>query len=169
MDLNYSREDLLQLIPRLASDAAGLSQDLADAIADVIASHGNPSGLIVGNELQGALIIGYQTGSGQILFKGQPVSDARAISWSAPSIGTDVGGSMGRVAILVYGARDVNSLMRQFVAIEGTFHMVAGASVSYMSGLDTEPGPTPQLAYISVGLGVDSGIAIESLTFSRSN
>lgn len=167
--LTYSPEDLQQLIPQLANDAAGLGQGLADAIADVIASQGNPSGLIVGTELQGALFVGYRKGVGKVLFKGQPLSDARTISWSAPSIGTDVGGSVGRAAILVYGARDMSSLMRQFISIEGTFHMVAGASISYMQSMDDPgPGSSPQLAYISVGLGMDAGVAVETLSFSPS-
>lgn len=165
--LTFSQDDLQQLLPQLATDASDLGQGLADAMADVLASQGNPTGLIVGTEMQGALFVGYRKGSGRILFKGQQVSDAQPIYWEAPSIGWDVGASVGRVAILVYGARDFSALRRQFVSVEGSFHMVAGASISYMRDLEQGAGPSPQLAYISVGLGVDGGIAVEALNFSR--
>lgn len=61
-DTTFSNEDLQKVIPELANDTSILGQDLATGIAETIGKLGNPTGIIVGTEAQGAFFVGYRKG-----------------------------------------------------------------------------------------------------------
>lgn len=164
-DGTFTSDEVLKAISDLGGD---VSQDMAKVIESVFARSGRPSAVIVGKEMQGSFIIGYRKGSGKLLAKGQAASQAQALSWHAPSIGFNVGGSASRVTILVYGARNSDQLMDRFTSIQGSYHFIAGAAVSWLrSTLDMTDKAAVTLAHVSVGVGLDAGVALESLTFHK--
>jgi hypothetical protein len=164
----FSQDEVLSAVGQIASGASDLGEELAKGIAGVIAHLGNPTGIIVGSEGQGAFFVGYRKGAGQVIFKAtQSTASAQQLYWRAPSIGFNVGGSASRVAILIYGITDYNKLMQKFGSVEGSFHSFAGGSISYLNNLKGDPAANAQLAYVAIGIGLDAGVAIEDLTFSQ--
>lgn len=164
-DSTFSSSEVLKAIGDLGGAA---SSDMAKVVEEVFAKSGRPSAIIVGDELQAAVIIGYRKGSGKLLFKGQPASQAMPLGWRAPSIGINIGGSASKVTVLVYGAHAPSQVLQRFVSIEGSFHYIAGAAISYMrSSLDADEKSPVSLAHVSVGLGLDAGVALESLSFHK--
>lgn len=164
-DDTFSSSEVLKAIVDLGGAA---SSDMSKVVEEVFAKKGRPSAVIVGDELQAALIVGYRKGSGKLLFKGQSAAQATPLGWRAPSIGFNVGGSASKVTILVYGARSADQVLQRYTSIEGTFHYIAGASISYMrSSLDYSDKAAVSLAHVSVGLGLDGGVALESLSFHK--
>lgn len=164
-DGTFTSAEVLKAISDLGGD---VSSDMAKVVESVFARNGRPTAVIVGKEVQAAFIIGYRKGSGKLLAKGQAAAQAQDLAWRAPSIGFNVGGSMSRVTILVYGARNSDQLMERFTSIEGSYHFIAGAAVSYLrSSLDMTDKTAISLAHVSVGLGLDAGVALESLTFHK--
>lgn len=90
--------------------------------------------------------------------------------WRAPSLGFNVGASASRVAVLVYGTNTINPLLQKYVSVEGSWHTIAGGSISYMHSTDTSPdGDRLQLAYVAIGVGLDAGVEIEYLTFGTTD
>lgn len=164
-DETFSAPEVLTAIADLGG---AVSSDMSKVVETVFAKKGRPSAVIVGDELQAAFFVGYRKGSGKLLFKGQPSAQAMPLGWRAPSIGINVGGSASKVTILVYGARTPDQVLRRFASIEGSFHYIAGAAISYLrSTLDPGDKSAVSLAHVSVGLGLDGGVALESLTFIR--
>lgn len=164
-DGTFTSAEVLKAISDLGGD---VSADMAKVVESVFAQNGRPTAVIVGKEAQGAFIIGYRKGSGKLLAKGQTAAQAQGLSWHAPSIGFNVGASASRVTILVYGARNTDQLMDRFTSIQGSYHFIAGAAVSYLrSSLDMTDKTAISLAHVSVGLGLDAGVALESLTFHK--
>lgn len=164
-DGTFTSSEVLKAISDLGGD---VSSDMAKVIESVFAKSGRPTGIIVGKEAQGAFFLGYRKGSGKLLVKGQAPAQAQGLAWHAPSIGFNVGASVSRVTILVYGARSSDQLMERFTSIEGSYHFIAGAAVSYLrSSLDMEDKSAISLAHVSVGVGLDAGVALESLTFHK--
>jgi hypothetical protein len=164
-DETMSSSEVLQAIKDLGGDAA---VDLSKVIEKIFAESGRPTAVIVGSEAQGSFIVGYRKGSGKLVFKGQSAANAEPLFWRAPSFGINVGASVSKVAVLVYGAKNRDELLRRFASVEGSYHLLAGASVSYLrSSLDPQEKGAINLAYVTVGVGVDAGVAVESLTFSK--
>lgn len=164
-DSTFSSSEVLHAIADLGGD---VSSDMAKVIEQVFARSGRPAAVIVGDEMQAAIFIGYRKGSGKLLFKGQPAAQALPLGWRAPSVGINVGGSASKVTVLVYGARTPDQVLRRFVSLEGSFHYIAGASVSYLrSSLDMADKTAVSLAHVAVGVGLDAGVALESLSFHK--
>ena len=164
-DGTFSPSEVLHAIADLGGD---VSADMAAVLDDIFAKNGRPTGIIVGHEAQGAIFIGYRKGSGKLLFKGQPAAKALPLGWRAPSIGVNVGGSASKVTILVYKARTPSQVLSRFVSIEGSYHFIAGAAITYLrSNLDTSDDSAVSLAHVSVGAGLDAGVALESLAFYK--
>jgi hypothetical protein len=164
-DGTFTSKEVLKAISDLGGD---VSADMAKVLESVFAQNGRPTAVIVGKEAQGAFIIGYRKGSGKLLAKGQAPAQAQELAWHAPSIGFNVGASASRVTILVYGARSSDQLMDRFTSIQGSYHFIAGAAVSYLrSNLDMSDKTAISLAHVSVGVGLDAGVALESLTFHK--
>ncbi|GIL16453.1 MAG: hypothetical protein BroJett040_02040 [Oligoflexia bacterium] len=155
-------------ISEFAGEAAG---EFADVIRELFKKHGQPAAIILGKEAQGSFFVGYKKGKGKIMFHGQSLQTGQSIEWAAPSVGINVGGSVSKVAILVYGAQSKESLKQRFTSIEGSYHIVAGASLSYLTNQmdsDEHAGRTDEkidLAYVTVGVGLDAGVAVGSLKF----
>lgn len=164
-DQTLSPQEVYEAIQSVGTDVA---RDLAKVIESVFSESGRPTAVIVGNEWQGSFIIGYRKGKGKVFFKGQTASTAPQIYWRAPSIGLNAGASASEVAILVYGAKQYEQLLQRFASIQGSYHLVIGAGVSYLrSTLDLNERNSMSLAYITVGVGFDAGVAVESLAFSK--
>jgi hypothetical protein len=156
-------DEVVGALNELGGDAA---VGLSNVVKTVFKNSGQPSALIVGDEVQGSLIVGYRKGNGVLVFHGNKLADSPKIKWSAPSVGINVGASVNKVAILVYGAENMEQLKQQFVSVEGSYHLIGGAAVSYMTNPMREAQDKKlTLAYISVGLGLDAGVAVESLRF----
>ena len=165
-DKTMSASEVFTAIEGLGGDVA---QSMAKVIQTVFEGSGKPTAVIVGSEWQGAFFVGYRKGTGKVIFKGQDPETAPEIFWRAPSIGLNVGGSASKVAILVYGATTPKQLQQTFASIQGSYHVVVGAGVSYLrSNLDLDDKNAIGLAYVTVGVGLDAGVAVESLSFSKS-
>jgi hypothetical protein len=164
-----SREPLT--LDEVGSAIGGFAGEASEAFTDVIKKvfekSGQPSALILGDEMQGSFFVGYRKGDGRIMFHGQDIQSGRTLRWSAPSVGVNVGASLSKVAILVYGADGMQDLNQRFISLQGSYHVIGGAGVSYMTNKIKQEGPGKKinLVYISVGLGLDAGFAVESLIF----
>lgn len=164
-DDTFSSSEVLKAIVDLGGAA---SSDMSKVVEEVFAKKGRPTAVIVGDEMQAAFVVGYRKGSGKLLFKGRAASQAVPVGWRAPSIGFNVGASASKVTVLVYGAHNEAQVLQRFTSIEGTFHYIAGASISYMrSSVDPDAKDAVSLAHVSVGLGLDGGVALESLAFHK--
>jgi hypothetical protein len=155
-DDTYTEREVLEAIADLGGDISG---SVADIIAAIFQKSGRPTGVIVGEELQGSFIVGYRQGRGKVKFKS--ARGAEKLVWRAPSIGFNVGASANKVTILVYNAKDHESLLRTFASIQGSYHFILGGGVTYLhaGGIN--------LAHVAVGVGFDAGVAVEGLTFRR--
>lgn len=158
-------DEVLAAVVALGGDAA---QGLAKVVESVFARAGRPSAVIVGDEVQGAFVVGYRKGHGKFVLPGQAPDQATDIFWAAPSIGLNVGGSASKVAVLVYGAQSRDEVLRRFASIQGSYHFIAGAGVSYLRTKGAGDSLSPlTLAYVTVGVGLDAGIALEAVSFSK--
>lgn len=156
-------DEVTTAIGEFGGDAA---VELSNVVKTIFAKSGQPSALILGDEIQGSFIIGYRKGSGTIVYHGVKSDQAPKIKWSAPSIGINVGATASKVAILVYGAESIEDLKQKFVSLQGSYHLIGGAAVSYMTNPQrAENSKKITLAYVSVGVGLDAGVAVESLSF----
>jgi hypothetical protein len=156
-------DEVNQALGDFGGDAA---VELAKVVQSVFAKVGEPTAMIVGDEMQGSFIVGFRKGDGRLIFHGQRMENAPLIRWSAPSIGINVGGSVSKVAILVYNAQSEEELKQAFASIQGSYHFIGGAAVSYLSNsLSRKNGRKINLVHISVGLGLDAGVAVERLKF----
>lgn len=153
-------------ISKALSDFGGEAVvQLSDVMKAVLERSGQPTALILGDEMQGSFFVGYRKGNGKIVFHQQALSTSSDLRWSAPSIGINVGATKSKVAILVYGAENIEQLKQRFVSIQGSYHLIGGAGVSYMTNQNDHQADKINLVYISVGVGLDAGFAIESLSF----
>jgi hypothetical protein len=158
-----SIDEINTALGKFGGDAA---VDLADVVKTVFSKVGQPTAMIVGDEMQAAIIVGFRKGEGRIIFPGDRMEYAPSLQWTAPSLGINVGGSMSKVAILVYGAQSPEDLKQAFASIQGSYHLIGGASVSYLTNTLTRTnGREIRLVHISVGLGLDAGVAVERLKF----
>lgn len=157
-------EEVSQALGGFAGDAAVA---FSEVIKKVFEQSGQPSALILGDEMQGSFIVGYRRGDGKIMFHGESIQSGDSVRWRAPSIGINVGASMSKVAILVYGAQNLEQIKQRFLSVQGSYHIIGGAGISYMTNGRHEDSDTKKIkiVYISVGVGLDAGVAVESLTF----
>ena len=157
-------EEVSQALGDFAGDAA---ESFSGVIKKVFENSGQPTALILGDEMQGSFFVGYRRGDGNIMFHGQNIQSANKIRWSAPSLGINVGASMSKVAILVYGAQNPEQLKQRFISLQGSYHVIGGAGISYLTNKFNKDSSENniKLVYISVGLGLDAGVAVEALAF----
>jgi hypothetical protein len=121
----YDREDVL----RAADGAFGkATRDIASVIERIFIDLGKPNGYIVGREGSGAVGIGLRYGKGTLYSK---VEGERAVHWTGPSLGFDIGGDASRTFTLVYNLDDTEALFQRFPAVEGRAYLVGGVSVNY--------------------------------------
>jgi len=162
-DDTYTEREVLEAITDLGGDISG---SVADILAAVFQKAGRPSGVIVGEELQGAFIVGYRQGRGKVKFKSG--GSAQNLVWRAPSVGFNIGASANKVTILVYNAKTIDRLLNTYASVQGSYHFILGGGITYMheagSGAD---GTSVNLAHVAIGVGFDAGVAIEGLTIRR--
>lgn len=164
-DNTYSEKEVLQAIADLGGNISG---GVADVIATVFKESGRPSGVIVGEEAQGAFIVGYRQGRGKLSFKSSGPARAKPLVWRAPSVGFNVGASLNKVTILVYNTDDYERLLQTFVSVQGSYHFVVGGGITYLrEDLGVDDKKKISLAHVAVGVGFDAGVAIEGLTFRK--
>lgn len=164
-DSTYSEKEVLQAIADLGGNISG---GVADVIATVFKESGRPSGVIVGEEAQGAFIVGYRQGRGKLSFKSSGPAQAKPLVWRAPSVGFNVGASLNKVTILVYNTDDYERLLRTFVSIQGSYHFVVGGGITYLrEDLGVDDQKKVSLAHVAIRVGFDAGVAIEGLTFRK--
>lgn len=163
-DNTYSEKEVLQAIADLGGNISG---GVADIIATVFKEAGRPSGVIVGQEAQGAFIVGYRQGSGKVSFKSSGAALAKRITWRAPSVGFNIGGSLNKVTILVYNTDDYERLLQTFVSVQGSYHFVVGGGITYLREDMSGDKAKINLAHVAIGVGFDAGVALEGLTFRK--
>ena len=122
----WKRDDLIGAGERVfGKGAAGL----AGMIERLLAEQGEPNAYIAGREISGAVGLGLRYGSGTLSHK---VEGERAVYWTGPSIGFDVGGDAARVFVLVYNLFDTAELYRRYPQAEGRAYFVGGMSATYL-------------------------------------
>jgi hypothetical protein len=161
-DQGLDPNEVAQDLTELAGDAAS---DLGKVVADALSKFGRPSAMIVGGEAGGSYVIGYLKGHGKFVLPGSG-RENRDIYWASPSIGFQGGVAADKTVFLVYGANSIAQLSRRFTAVEAGGHTLAGGSMAVLrSSLDPEDHNAITLVYITVGGGLDGGIALESMAF----
>jgi len=133
-----------------------VTEGLAEGIEKVFADQGRPNAIILGEEVSGAIGVGLRYGEGMLEFK---TRGGQKVYWQGPSIGWDLGGNASKVMALVYDLPSVDSLYRRFPGVDGSFYVVAGASVSYQRADDIVIAP------IRTGVGLRTGANIGYLHF----
>ena len=81
-----------------------VSRGLAQVVEKAVSRWGQPNGYVLGQEGQGAFVVGLRYGDGTLYTKN---AGDRRVFWEGPSIGFDTGGEGARTIMLVYrAARD---------------------------------------------------------------
>ena len=112
-DSTVPREDVFSAAEGLfGRGAAGLGGILENILRD----QGEPTAYISGQEAGGAFIFGVRYGSGTMHHQ---VEGDRAVYWTGPSLGFDVGADANKVFVLVYNLHDSQDLFKRYPGAEG--------------------------------------------------
>ncbi len=151
----YRRDDLIGAAEGVfGKGAAGL----ADIISSILKEQGEPNAYIAGREASGAFVVGLRYGSGTMC---HTVEGQRAVYWTGPSIGFDVGGDATKVFTLVYNLNDSQDLYRRYPQVEGRAYFVGGFSATYLRRDNVV------LIPVRLGVGVRLGANVGWLKFSE--
>jgi hypothetical protein len=131
---------------------------LAKGIEKVFSDLGKPNGIILGEEVGGAFIVGLRYGNGEL---NQRQSSKRKVYWQGPSVGFDWGGNASKVFTLVYHLKNPGDLYRRFLGVDGSLYVIAGVSLNYQQAGNII------LAPIRTGIGLRAGANIGYLHYSR--
>jgi hypothetical protein len=134
------------------------AKDLAELLEKILKDQGEPNGYIAGREASGAFVVGFRYGSGTLTHK---VEGNRAVYWTGPSLGFDVGGDAAKVFVLVYNLYDSQDLYKRFAQVEGRAYFVGGLSATYLRRGDIA------LIPVRLGVGVRLGANIGYMKFSE--
>lgn len=136
------------------------AKGLAELLEKILADQGEPSAYIAGQEASGAIVFGVRYGSGTMRHK---IEGDRAVYWTGPSVGFDVGGDANKVFVLVYNLHDTQELFRRYPSAEGHAYFVGGFAASYLR--------RGQVVLIPVRLGVGARLGINAgyMAFSEKN
>ena len=134
------------------------AKDLAALLEKILKDQGEPNGYIAGREASGAFVVGFRYGSGTLTHK---VEGDRAVYWTGPSLGFDVGGDAAKVFVLVYNLYDSQDLYKRFAQVEGRAYFVGGLSATYLRRGDIV------LIPVRLGVGVRLGANIGYMKFSE--
>ena len=135
-----------------------VSANLARVLEHTFSKSGKPKGYILGQETGGAFIAGLRYGSGTL---SHSVEGQRAVYWTGPSLGFDVGGDAANTFILVYNLYDSQDLYRRYPQVEGRAYFVGGLSATYLRRGDVAIIP------IRLGVGLRLGANIGYMKFSE--
>ena len=151
----YKKDDLIGAAEGVfGKGAAGL----AGIIEKILKDQGEPNAYIAGREAAGALVVGLRYGSGTMQHK---VEGQRAVYWTGPSIGFDVGGDATKVFTLVYNLYDSQELYRRYPQVEGRAYFVGGFSATYLRR------GSVVLIPVRLGVGVRLGANVGWLKFTE--
>jgi hypothetical protein len=134
------------------------AKGLGDLLEKILKDQGEPNGYIAGREASGAFVVGFRYGSGTLTHK---IEGARAVYWTGPSLGFDVGGDAANVFVLVYNLYDSQDLYKRFAQVEGRAYFVGGLSATYLRRGDIA------LIPVRLGVGVRLGANIGYMKFSE--
>jgi len=151
----YHKDDLIGAAEGVfGKGAAGL----AGIIERVLADQGEPNAYIAGREASGAFVVGLRYGSGTLKHK---VEGERAVYWTGPSLGFDVGGDATKVFTLVYNLYDSQDLYKRYPQAEGRAYFVGGFSATYLRRGNVV------LIPVRLGVGVRLGVNVGWLKFTE--
>ena len=136
------------------------AKGLGELLEKILADQGEPSAYIAGQEASGAIVFGVRYGSGTMRHK---IEGDRAVYWTGPSIGFDVGGDANKVFVLVYNLHDSQELFRRFPGAEGNAYFVGGFTAQYLRRGDIV------LIPIRLGVGLRLGVNAGYMRFSERN
>jgi hypothetical protein len=151
----YKKDDVIGAAEGVfGKGAAGL----AGMVEKILKDQGEPNAYIAGREASGAFVVGLRYGSGTMQ---HGVEGQRAVYWTGPSIGFDVGGDATKVFTLVYNLYDSQDLYKRFPQVEGRAYFVGGFSATYLRR------GSVVLIPIRLGVGVRLGANIGYMKFSE--
>lgn len=134
------------------------AKGLGELMEKILKDQGEPNGYIAGREASGAFVVGFRYGSGTLTHK---VEGERAVYWTGPSLGFDVGGDAAKVFVLVYNLYDSQDLYKRFAQVEGRAYFVGGLSATYLRRGDIA------LIPVRLGVGVRLGANVGYMKFSE--
>jgi hypothetical protein len=134
------------------------AKGLGELLEKILKDQGEPNGYIAGREASGAFVVGFRYGSGTLTHK---IEGARAVYWTGPSLGFDVGGDAAKVFVLVYNLYDSQDLYKRFAQVEGRAYFVGGLSATYLRRGDVA------LIPVRLGVGVRLGANVGYMKFSE--
>ena len=151
----FRRDDLIGAAEGVFGKGA---KGLGELMEKILKDQGEPNGYIAGREASGAFVVGFRYGSGTLMHK---VEGQRAVYWTGPSLGFDVGGDAAKVFVLVYNLYDSQDLYKRFAQVEGRAYFVGGLSATYLRRGDIA------LIPVRLGVGVRLGANIGYMKFSE--
>ena len=151
----YREDDLMGAAEGVFGKGA---EGLADLIEGILRKQGEPNAYIVGREGGGAIAVGLRYGSGTLYHR---IEGNRAVYWTGPSLGFDLGLNAGKAFVLVYNLHDGQDLFKRFGAGEGQAYLVGGFHVSYLRRGNIV------LIPVRMGAGVRLGANIGYMKFSE--
>ena len=149
------REDVFQAAEGVFGRGA---EGLAGILEDILKDQGEPIAYISGQEASGAFILGGRWGSGTMRHR---IEGDRAVYWTGPSIGFDVGADASKVFILVYNLHDSQQLFRRYASGEGRAYFVGGFSANYLRRGDVV------LIPVRLGVGLRLGVNAGYMRFTE--
>jgi hypothetical protein len=151
----YRKDDVIGAAEGVFGKGA---KGLADLVEKILKDQGEPNAYIAGREASGALIVGLRYGSGTL---SHTIEGQRAVYWTGPSIGFDVGGDATKVFVLVYNLYDSQDLYKRYGQVEGRAYFVGGFSATYLRRGDVAIIP------IRLGIGLRLGANVGYMKFSE--
>ena len=151
----YHKDDLIGAAEGVFGKGA---KGLAELVEKILKDQGEPNAYIAGREASGAFVVGLRYGSGTL---SHSVEGQRAVYWTGPSLGFDVGGDAANTFILVYNLYDSQDLYRRYPQVEGRAYFVGGLSATYLRRGDVAIIP------IRLGVGLRLGANIGYMKFSE--
>lgn len=151
----YREDDLIGAAEGVFGKGA---KGLALMIQDILKKQGEPNAFITGREAGGAVVVGLRYGSGTLHHK---VEGQRAVYWTGPSLGFDLGANAANTFVLVYNLNDAQDLFRRYGAGEGQAYFVGGFNVSYLRRGDVV------LIPVRLGAGLRLGVNAGYMKFSE--
>ncbi len=125
-ETTYHKDDVIGAAEGVFGRGA---KGLADIIEKILRDQGEPNAYISGREASGAIGVGLRYGSGTM---SHTVEGQRAVYWTGPSLGFDLGGDATKTFVLVYNLFDSQDLYRRYPQAEGRAYFVGGFSASYL-------------------------------------
>ena len=151
------REDVFTAAEGLFGRGA---EGLAGILENILRDQGEPTAYISGQEAGGAFILGVRYGSGTMHHQ---IEGDRAVYWTGPSVGFDVGADANKVFVLVYNLHDSQQLFKRFPGAEGHAYFVGGFNAQYLRRGDVV------LIPIRLGVGLRLGVNAGYMRFSERN